>query len=154
MKEKPSDKYQIIINDGIIYKKRDMLLLLRDLGKVAYYEVQRGRVKALGKGYVMRLCCNSEEPSLFLNGRIYINVNAFSYLKLIKDRRKEITIFELHSDTRVMRLVPEENVKPFAALEKEMFGEKTIGFIGDDLFPPDDPNAPPDLLGGGGFIGN
>ena len=154
MKEKSDDKYQIIINDGIVYKKKDMLLLLRDLGKVAYYEVQKGRVRSLGKGYVMRLCCNSEEPSLFLNGRVYINVNAFSYLKLIKERRKENTIFELHSDNRIMRLVPEENAKPFAALEKDMFGEKTLGIFSDDIFPPDDLNAPPDLLGGGGFIGN
>ena len=153
MQEKDKEKLQIIINDGIVYKKKDMLLLLRDLGKVSYYEITGRRVKSLGKGYIMRLCCNSEEPSLFLNGRVYINVSAFDYLKLRQDGKKENTVFELYNEERIIRLVPQENVKPFSQIEKDLFGEKSIGFLGDELFPPDDLNAPPDMLGGG-FSGN
>ncbi|MBU0686283.1 MAG: hypothetical protein KKB81_00320 [Candidatus Margulisbacteria bacterium] len=154
MEEKDKNKLQIIINDGIVYKKKDMLILLRDLGKVSYYEITGDGVKALGKGYIMRLCSNSEEPSLFLHGRIYINVSAFDFLKLKSDKSKKNTIFELHSASRIMRLVPEEILKPFPSLEKDFFGEKTVGGFVDDLFPPDDLSGPPDFMGGGGFIGN
>ena len=65
------DHKQFIVNNGIVYNKRDMVTLLQDLGNVSYYELVDSKIVSQGKGYIMRLCCNSEEPTLFLQGRIY-----------------------------------------------------------------------------------
>ncbi|MFA4857710.1 MAG: hypothetical protein WC901_02345 [Candidatus Margulisiibacteriota bacterium] len=146
--EKNNKRLPLIINDGIVYKKKDMLLLLRDLGKVSYQEIVGGRTMASGKGYLMRLSCNSEEPTLFLNGRVYINVALFDYLKLYKDGVRENTIFELYNEHRVMRIVPEETLRPYFPAEKEYLGEKAPGIFTDEFFPPDD-LAPPEFLDGG-----
>ncbi len=123
MSEQSELKTQIIVNDGIIYNKRDILLLLKDLANVEYSEIIKNKIVSEGKGYVMRVALNSEEPTLFLAGRIYINVGAFDYLHLKKVKDKANTIFELHRTDRVMRLVPEEN--PFPPLDPKLnFAEK------------------------------
>jgi hypothetical protein len=127
----------LIINDGIVYKKKDMLMLLRDLNKVSYQEIVGGRRVASGTGYLMQLSCNSEDPSLFLNSRVYINVALFNYLKLYKDGERENTVFELHNDDRVMRLIPEDVPCPVFPLEREY-----------NFLPP-----PPEFLDGG-YWGN
>jgi len=126
-------KIQFIVNNGIVYNKKDMLMLVRDLGKVSYFEIVNGKVESKGKGYVMRVCSNSEEPTLFLGGRIYINVGCFSYLKLKKIKDADNTLFELVSDERTIKLVPDISEKPM--LLSEDFADSFIELEG--MFPPD-----------------
>jgi hypothetical protein len=122
-KQQSEQKTQLIVNDGILYNKRDMMMLLKDLANVEYSEIIKNKIVGQGKGYVMRVALNSEEPTLFLGGRIYINVGAFDYLHLKKIKGKENTVFELHRSDRVMRLIPEEN--PFPPLDpKTAFTER------------------------------
>lgn len=124
---------QFIINNGIVYNKKDMLMLIRDLGKVSYFEIVNGKVASKGKGYVMKVCSNSEEPTLFLAGRIYINVGSFNYLKLKKIKDSDNTLFELMSEERVVKLVPDLTEKaPFPSGE---FADNFIELEG--MFPPD-----------------
>jgi hypothetical protein len=131
--KKEKTNVQFIVNNGIIYNKKDMLMLIRDLGKVSYFEIVGGKVVNKGKGYVMRVCSNSEEPTLFLAGRIYINVGSFNYMKLKKIKDADNTLFELVSDERTIKLVPDTSEKPM--LSPEDLAESFIELEG--MFPPD-----------------
>jgi hypothetical protein len=133
MKKDKLSKMQFIVNNGIVYNRKDMLMLIRDLGKVSYFEIVGGKVASKGKGYVMRVCSNSEEPTLFLAGRVYINVGSFNYLKLNKIKDADNTLFELVSDERTIKLVPDASEKPM--LSPEEFAENFIELEG--MFPPD-----------------
>ena len=131
--KKNSAKMQFIVNNGIVYNKKDMLMLIRDLGKVSYFEFIDGKVASKGKGYVLRVCANSEEPTLFLGGRIYINVGSFNFIRLKKIKESDNTLFELVSDDRVIKLVPDISEKPIFADQE--FADNFIELEG--MFPPD-----------------
>jgi len=133
MKNKKNNNMQFIMNNGIVYNKKDMLMMVRDLGKVSYFEIVDGKVVNQGKGYVFRVCSNSEEPTLFLAGRIYINVATFNYLRLRKIKDSDNTLFELVSDERTVKLVPDANERP--PLTQDVFSENFIELEG--MFPPD-----------------
>jgi hypothetical protein len=129
----PENKMQFIVNNGIIYNKKDMLMLMRDLGKVSYFELIDGKVISKGKGYVLRVCSNSEEPTLFLGGRLYINVGSFNLLKLKKIKDSDNTLFELVSESRVIKLVPDLSEKPVYSTDDAMDNFIEI----EGMFPPD-----------------
>ncbi|MFH1709532.1 MAG: hypothetical protein ABH860_00490 [bacterium] len=133
MKKDKNINIQFIVNNGIVYNKRDMLMLIRDLGKVSYFEIIGGKVMSKGKGYVMRVCSNSEEPTLFLAGRVYINVGSFNYLKLKKIKDADNTLFELIGEERTIKLVPDTSEKPM--LTPEELADSFIELEG--MFPPD-----------------
>lgn len=117
------NKIPFIVNDGIIYSKRDIVRLLSDLEQVAYFEMVDKKIVNRGKGVIMRVCLSSEDPTLFLKGMIYINVNSFGFLRIKNISGR--TLFELHSDARVIKLVPLN--KPRAELiEDNEFVEKLI----------------------------
>lgn len=97
---------QFIVNNGIIYSKREISKLLWDLSFVAYYEVSKGKVVNKGRGFIMRVSANNTDPTLFLNGRIYINTNSFDYMK-VKSAGKNLTMYELYGDDRVMKIIPD-----------------------------------------------
>lgn len=139
-KNKQVNKIQFIINDGIVYNKRDMLMLLRDLGHVVYFEFSNGKPAARGKGYIMRVSANLEEPTLFLAGRIYINVNVFDYIKLAKVKGQEKTLFELHSASRTIRLLPDDNPRNQPPMSQSLFADKLmeLGIVAEDPWDEDD----------------
>jgi hypothetical protein len=128
-----TEQNQFIVNKGIVYNKRDILMLLRDLGFVTYREVVKNKILEDGRGYIMRVYANSEEPTLFLNGRIYINVWSFDYLKLSKAGDKENTLFELCNEQRIIQIVPEETSRSFPAVSKEVLADRVLGLerLGD-----------------------
>lgn len=125
---------QFIMNEGIIYNKRDMLTLLRDLGCVIYYEFLNGKVTEKGRGYIMRVSANSEEPTLFLSGRIYINVNVLDFIKVKKVKEQEKTLFELYINDRVIKLLPDDNPRNQPPLSQSLFADKLIelGIVADE----------------------
>ncbi|MFC1559912.1 hypothetical protein ACFL4F_02265 [Candidatus Margulisiibacteriota bacterium] len=130
------NKLQMIVNDGLIYNRKDMLMLLRDIGNVNYYEIAGGEIMNKGKGFIYRVCANSEEPTLFLSGRIYINVSSFSHLKLSKIKGSTNTLFELVGDTRTIKLVPSLKDKLDHPLIKGTFADKMaeLGIFSDEMF--------------------
>jgi hypothetical protein len=132
--DKQANKIQFIVNNGIVYNKRDMLTLLRDLGHVIYYEFQKDKVCGKGRGYIMKVAANSEEPTLFLSGRIYINVNVFDYMKVIKMKGQEKTLFELYSGDRVVKLVPDDSLKTQPPLSQSLFADKLmeLGIVAEE----------------------
>jgi len=133
-KPKQMNRVQFIVNEGIIYNKRDMLTLLRDLGHVMYYEFSKGKIVSRGKGYIMRVCSNSEEPTLFLSGRIYINVSIFDYIRVNKVKGQEKTLFELYSGDRVIKLLPDDHPRNQPQLSQSLFADKLmeLGIAADE----------------------
>jgi len=121
------NKTQFIVNEGILYNKRDMLMLLRDLGNVIYYEVKDSNIVGKGRGYIMRVCANSEEPTLFLSGRIYINVTVFDYMRVTKVKGSDRTMFELFSGDRIIKIIPDEK-RGQGPLPQSLFADKLIEF--------------------------
>lgn len=144
---KKKNHLQFIVNEGILYNKRDMVYLLRDLGYIVYFEVVRNRVVNKGHGYIMRVCANSEEPTLFLKGRVYINVNSFNYLQ-VKSGSKGRTIYELHSDVRVIKIVPEDRPRFREPSAPGAFTDKLIGLgvVSEEDLPSGGSEPPEEYL--------
>ncbi len=114
-----SDKEKIpfIVNEGTIYDKHHILRVLSTLESVAYFEIVDKKVVNRGEGQVLRVCLSSEDPTLFLKGMIHINVNSFNYLQ-VKNLSGR-TVFELHSDKRVIKLIPIERPRTVSAEEDD-----------------------------------
>lgn len=151
-KNEKKDKLQLIVNNGIVYNKKDILMLLRDIGNANFYEVINGNIVNKGKGFIYRVCANSEEPTLFLSGRVYINVNSFDYLRVSKAKSSNNTLFELVSDDRTIKLVPLLSDRTSNPLVKGSFADRMeeLGLFNDDTFHDDNLDLPFD----DGFLDN
>ncbi len=115
---------QFIVNEGIIYSKRDIMSILWDLGHIIYYEVSGDKVLNKGKGLIMRVSANAEDPTLFLNGRIYINVLSVDYLK-VKKVKDSITLYELHGGDRLIKIIPDpkkQMLQPYRLFADNVMG--------------------------------
>lgn len=138
----PKKDLQFIVNDGIVYNKRDIMYLLWDLGFITYFEVEGEKVLNRGKGYIMRVSANSEDPTFFLNGRIYINVAAIDYLKVRKIKEFS-TMYELYCDKRIIKIIPDNKKQvhpPFRYIADAMVG---IDVMTEEEIPPEGPDDQP-----------
>lgn len=93
-----------VIDNGILYNKKDMLRILRDIGHTRYIEFNDGEIKNSGEGYIVSVVMNSYNGNIIANKRIYLNVNGFDYLKLSKE--DGYVNFDLVNDPIVLRLIP------------------------------------------------
>ncbi len=137
---KSKREIQFIVNNGIIYNKKDIMNLLWDLGHVNYFEVDGEKVINKGKGFIMRVSSNNEDPTLFLNGRIYINSNSFDYLK-VRKVKESMTLYELFSDGRVIKLVPDmkkQMYPPYKFVAETVMG---LGMMEEEM-PPENADGP------------
>ena len=137
----PKKDIQFIVNDGIVYNKRDIMNLLWDLGFITYFEVEGDKVSNKGKGFIMRVSYNNEDPTLFLNGRVYINVNSVDYLR-VRKVKESLTLYELHSEKRVIKIVPDNKKQsnpPFRYIADAMAG---LDVMADEEYPPDNLDDP------------
>lgn len=95
-----------VIESGIVYSKRDMVRILRDLDRVEYIDLIDNSIVAKGEGYVIEVFANSFDSTLVFNNRLHINVNGFDFLKL-KTQPKRVV--ELVSGHRIIKLTPLSN---------------------------------------------
>ena len=104
-----NDENQIscLVEDGIIYSKRDMIRILRDLDRVTYTDFIDKSSVASGEGYVVEVYANSYDSTLVFNNRLHINVNGFDFLKITTKPDK---LVELISGHRVIKLKPLTNI--------------------------------------------
>lgn len=96
-----------VVESGIVYSKRDMVRVLRDLDRVEYIDLIDNSIVAKGEGYVIEVFANSFDSTLVFNNRLHINVNGFDFLK-IKTQPKRVV--ELVSGHRVIKLTPLSNI--------------------------------------------
>lgn len=97
------NKIPCLVDYGIIYSKRDMIRILRDLDKVEYVDMIDNLTVAQGQGYVIEVFANAYDSTLVFNNRLHINVNGFEILKMKTDPEK---IVELVSGHRTIKLKP------------------------------------------------
>lgn len=95
-----------LVNYGIIYSKRDMIRILRDLDRVEYADLIDEINVASGEGYVVEVYANSYDSTIVFNHRLHINVNGFDFLKIKSSPDKEV---ELISGHRIIKLKPLTN---------------------------------------------
>lgn len=99
------NRIQCIVDDGIVLNRRDMVRILRDLGHVRYTDYVDESVRTTGEGFVTQVFSNFKGSTIFVNKRLYINVNSFSHLKLSR-LEDESTSIDLVDEARTIRLVP------------------------------------------------
>ena len=96
-----------LVETGIIYSKRDMIRILRDLDRVLYIDLIDNASVANGEGYVVEVYANSFDSTLVFNNRLHINVNSFDFLKITTQPDR---LVELISGHRVIKLRPLTNI--------------------------------------------
>ncbi|OGI20469.1 MAG: hypothetical protein A3B68_03010 [Candidatus Melainabacteria bacterium RIFCSPHIGHO2_02_FULL_34_12] len=108
-----------LVDYGIVYSKRDMIRILRDLDRVEYIDMIDNLSVAKGEGFVIEVYANSYDSTIVFNNRLHINVNGFDFLKIKTTPEK---IIELISGHRIIRLKPLTNILKSnqAAIEEEI----------------------------------
>ena len=96
-----------LVEQGIIYSKRDMIRILRDLDRVCYTYLIDNFSVAAGEGYVVEVYANGFDSTLVFNNRLHINANSFDFLKISSKPEK---LVELISGHRIMKLKPLTNI--------------------------------------------
>ena len=96
-----------LVDYGIIYSKRDMIRILRDLDRVEYVDVIDNLSVAQGEGYVVEVYANSYDSTIVFNHKLHINVNGFDFLKINSSPDK---VVELISGHRIIKLKPLTNI--------------------------------------------
>ncbi len=71
-----------IVDRGIIFSKRDMVRVLQGLDQVEYTEVVDNKKNLTREGYIVEIFEDHQEATIFLNRRIYLNVNSFDYIQI------------------------------------------------------------------------
>ena len=96
-----------LVDYGIVYSKRDMIRILRDLDRVDYIDLIDNVTVAQGEGYIVEVYANSYDSTIVFNHRLHINVNSFDLLKMKSTPGK---LVELVSGHRVIQLKPLTNI--------------------------------------------
>ena len=96
-----------LVDSGIIYSKRDMIRILRDLDRVFYNDFIDNVLVATGEGYVVEVYANGYDSTLVFNHKLHINVIGFEFLKIVSEPEKTI---ELVSGHRTIKLKPLTNI--------------------------------------------
>ena len=114
-----------LVDSGIVYSKRDMIRILRDLDRVEYTDFVDNVLVAKGEGFVIDVYANSFDSTLIFNNRLHINVNSFDFLKIKTNPKK---IVELISGHRTIKLVPLTNILKTnqAAIEEEIDEQRIV----------------------------
>ncbi len=99
----------IIINEGTLVNKKDMIRALETLENVSYqYEVDE-KIVSQGEGWIVKIFANKENATLIVNECIFINVFSFDYLKFFTNE-KGLTTFALVGNGQTLKLISlEEN---------------------------------------------
>lgn len=108
-----------LVNYGIVYSKRDMLRILRDLDYVEYVDLIDNLTVAKGEGYVVDVYSNGFDSTVIFHNRIHVNVNGFDFLKI---RSEPEHLVELISGHRVIKLkpLPSHVLSSKSAIEEEI----------------------------------
>src|SRR3990167_7695516 len=85
-----------LVDYGIVYSKRDMIRILRDLDRVDYIDLIDNVTVAQGEGYIVEVYANSYDSTIVFNHRLHINVNSFDLLKMKSTPGKLVELVSGH----------------------------------------------------------
>jgi hypothetical protein len=121
-----------IVDDGLVVNRKDMVRILRDLGHVKYTDILDGQVRTEGEGFIYSVFANYNRSTIFVNKRLYINVNSFSHIRLSKLEDGQAAI-DLVEDERVVRLLPQTD----PLQERQRFMAEPVLVPNDRIFAED-----------------
>ena len=84
MTEKREKQIPCIVGAGVVTTKKDMMRVLRGFDHVKYSDIIDEKGQSEDEAFVVEVFCNDVESTIFFNRRIYINVQNFEYLKIVK----------------------------------------------------------------------
>ncbi|MCE2928568.1 MAG: hypothetical protein LW817_02935 [Candidatus Caenarcaniphilales bacterium] len=101
MNEKREKQIPCIVGNGVLTSKKDMMRLLRGFDHVVYTDVIDDKTQSKEEAYVVEVFCNDYESTIVFNRRMYINVENFEYLKIVKSLPGIIELIEGHRTLRI-----------------------------------------------------
>lgn len=121
-----------IVDEGLVVNRKDMVRILRDLGHVKYADMRDGQVRTEGEGFIFSVFANHNRSTIFVNKRLYINVNSFSHIQLsrLDDGSSAIDLVE---DSRTVRLLPQTD----PLQERSRFMTEPVLIPNDRVFADD-----------------
>lgn len=109
-----------LVNYGIVYSKRDMIRVLRDLDRVEYIDLIDGNTVAQGEGYVVEVYANSYDSTIVFNNRLHINVNGFDFLKMETSADRTVELISGHRIIKLKSLTNILTANQTATIEEEI----------------------------------
>lgn len=120
----PKSVPPVIINEGTIFRKKDMLRTLETLDTIRYEQVVDGQMIACGQAVIAGIFASRNSATLLVNAYLYLNINSFDYLRFFINRSGE-TVVELSGESMMLRLTAvESEATPPCKLERRMYGEE------------------------------
>ncbi|RJQ54568.1 MAG: hypothetical protein C4521_04170 [Actinobacteria bacterium] len=92
-----------IINEGTVFRKKDMLRALETLETVRFEQVVDGRMISAGQAIIAAVFASRGSATLLVNGYLYININSFDYVRFYINRTGQ-TVVELPSESMTLKL--------------------------------------------------
>lgn len=71
-----------ILDNGVVFHKRDIIRVLQSLDQVEYTEEIDGKEMLRRIGFIVEIFEDEQQATIFFNRRIHINVSSFEYLKI------------------------------------------------------------------------
>lgn len=101
MNEKREQQIPCIVGSGVLTSKKDMMRLLRGFDHVLYTDILDEKVQSKEEAFVVEVFCDDHESTIVFNRRMYINVENFEYLKIIKSLPGIVELIEGHRTLRI-----------------------------------------------------
>lgn len=121
---RPQSTPPCIINEGTVFRKKDMLRALETLDTVRFEQVVDGHMISCGQAVIAGIFASRASATLLVNAYLYLNINSFDYLRFYINPAGE-TMVELTSDAMMLRLTAvESEATPPCKLERRMYGEE------------------------------
>lgn len=111
----------LIIGEGTLVNKRDMIRALETLECVTFYDIVDKKTITKGDGVVIKVFASKDSSTLIINGSIFLNVLTFEHLHFYPGDDAE-SVVDLVQGSRLLRLIPrEENPKLMARINQNAF---------------------------------
>lgn len=121
---RPKSPPPCIINEGTVFRKKDMLRTLETLETVRFEQVVDGQVISTGQAVIAGIFASRSSATLLVNAYLYVNINSFDYLRFYINREGQ-TVVELNGDATVLKLTAiEAETAPPCRLERRMYGDE------------------------------
>lgn len=96
MGEKQDKQIPCLVGVGVLTSKKDMMRVLRGFDHVKYTDIIDEKIQSEDEAFVVDVFSNDQESTIIFNRRIYINVQNFEYLRMVKNLPGTIELIEGH----------------------------------------------------------